>query len=303
MSAIKLSQLEVLIAAVESGSFSSAAAELDCTQSRVSHAISQLERRVGARLLVRTRTGCSLTGAGVHVLATARQVVKLTNSIEASVRDQCVGRVRLASLRCVATHLLPYAAQSLTKKHPKLSIEICDGCETYEDVAASIEAGRADIGITHPSGAPRMLCIPYVCDAYVLVVPADADLNDRPAWEDLSHLRLLQLAHPACGSAIERFRAYGFAQQPSSSMSNESSILHMVARGLGYTLLPRLATLPDLAGTRIIRPPVHLAREFSIVVAPSTADSPLIRTVVAALRDADLVRSTEAWRLGAISWQ
>jgi len=238
------------------------------------------------------------------VLAKARQVIKLAKCIATDVVDMTshVGRVRIASVRSVATHLLPYAAEVLAEKHPRLSIEIFDGCEGYEDVPALVETGRADIGITCSSSATRLFRFPYISDPYVLVVPSETNVSRPPAWNDFLHLPLLHLNRPSEQRGVEQLRAHGWCQDPSAYLANASSILNMVARGLGYTLLPRLATLPDVLGTRIVRPPVALVREFSIVVAPAGADSPLIRTVVEACRNRQIMGSTEAWRLGAISW-
>lgn len=53
MAKITLNQLEMLVSAVDFGGFSAASAELGCTQSRISHAVAELERLVGARLLIR----------------------------------------------------------------------------------------------------------------------------------------------------------------------------------------------------------------------------------------------------------
>ncbi|HEX7648607.1 MAG TPA: LysR family transcriptional regulator, partial [Noviherbaspirillum sp.] len=71
MAGIKFNQLEILVAVVDAGSFSAAATELDCTQSRISHAIAELERGVGTRLLERSRAGCMPTEAGLRVLQKA----------------------------------------------------------------------------------------------------------------------------------------------------------------------------------------------------------------------------------------
>jgi DNA-binding transcriptional LysR family regulator len=65
---MKLSQLHMLVAVADHGSFSAAAAELGCTQSRISHAIAALERELGTRLLARSRDGSLPTGAGLRVL-------------------------------------------------------------------------------------------------------------------------------------------------------------------------------------------------------------------------------------------
>ena len=62
---MKLSQLRMFVAVVENGSFSAAAAQLDCTQSRISHAVGGLERELGVRLLLRSHDGSALTDAGI----------------------------------------------------------------------------------------------------------------------------------------------------------------------------------------------------------------------------------------------
>jgi DNA-binding transcriptional LysR family regulator len=71
MNKITLSQLEILIAVMQAGSFSGASVELDCTQSRISHSISELERYLDGRLFARSRAGCSPTPLGLQVIAKA----------------------------------------------------------------------------------------------------------------------------------------------------------------------------------------------------------------------------------------
>jgi DNA-binding transcriptional LysR family regulator len=59
-----LSGIQVLIAAVEAGSFVRAASSLGITQSGVSRAVARLEQRVGIRLFDRTARSVVLTDEG-----------------------------------------------------------------------------------------------------------------------------------------------------------------------------------------------------------------------------------------------
>jgi DNA-binding transcriptional LysR family regulator len=59
-----LSGIQVLVAAVEAGSFARAAAALGITQSGVSRAVARLEQRVGIRLFDRTARAVALTEEG-----------------------------------------------------------------------------------------------------------------------------------------------------------------------------------------------------------------------------------------------
>src|SRR5438105_4035250 len=109
MTALKLNQLELFVAVVQAGSFSAAAIELGCTQSRISHSLAELERVVGMRLLHRSRTGCQPTEAGNKVLLKARQILRLADSVVSLAQEDAAlaGQVRLACFRSMATHIIP----------------------------------------------------------------------------------------------------------------------------------------------------------------------------------------------------
>lgn len=68
-------ELKVFVAAVETGSFTDAAAELHVSQAAVSRTIASLERGVGVQLLRRFARGCELTSAGQQVLPEARRLI------------------------------------------------------------------------------------------------------------------------------------------------------------------------------------------------------------------------------------
>ncbi|WP_240324466.1 LysR family transcriptional regulator [Trinickia diaoshuihuensis] len=92
--------MRTFIRAVELGSLSAAARELDTTQPTVSKIITGLEAEMGARLLVRTTTSLSCTEQGERLYLRARQMVEAYDEAKADVRgliERPEGRLRVAA--------------------------------------------------------------------------------------------------------------------------------------------------------------------------------------------------------------
>lgn len=142
-----LSELEALIAIADTGSFSAAAAELDCTQSRISHAIAKLESSIGLQILERSRTGTLPTAAGTQIVTKAREILVIVDSMISLRTEPLQGTVRLATYQSVATHILPSILDDVSRRHPAIRIEVDDGCVEREDAERRLRDGSADLGI------------------------------------------------------------------------------------------------------------------------------------------------------------
>jgi molybdenum-dependent DNA-binding transcriptional regulator ModE len=77
LSHLKLSQLCILVAVADAGSFSEAALTLQRSQSAVSYAIATLEEELGVVLLSQGRYGSQLTPVGEQIVDRARQMMQL----------------------------------------------------------------------------------------------------------------------------------------------------------------------------------------------------------------------------------
>lgn len=303
---MKLSQLKMLVAVAEHGSFSAAAAELGCTQSRISHAIAELEGELGVRLLARGRAGSLPTDAGQRVLDKARQMLRLEDGLRAAATADggLSGSVRIACFRSIGTHLLPHVVEALAQRHPQLRVEIDDSCEQRADVTAALQDGLAEIGIAQLPLAGTLASLPYLHDDYVLVVPATLALASDAAagWPRLDGLPFIGLACSGAAEILARCRAAGFAPEPGRTLSNDTSIAAMVGRGMGYSILPRLASFPETPEVRILPLPIPARRQFAIAALPDVMRLPRVRAVVRALRERRLAALTQAGRAGIIGW-
>lgn len=303
---MKLSQLKMLVAVADHGSFSAAAAELGCTQSRISHAIAELEGELGVGLLARGRAGSAPTEAGQRVLAKARQMLRLEAGLRDAARSEggLSGSVRIACFRSVGTHLLPHVVEALAQRHPQLHVEIDDSCEQRADVAAALQDGLAEIGIAQLPLAGTLASYPYLHDDYVLVVPNALSLpRGDQGWPALDGLPFIGLSCSGAAEILARCRAAGFAAEPARLLANDTSIAAMVGRGMGYSILPRLATFPEPPDVRILPLPIPARRQFAIAALPDVMRTPRVRAVVRALRERRLAAVTQAGRAGVVAWE
>lgn len=120
-------QLTWFQAVAEERSFTKAAARLGVAQSTLSHAIKQLETRMGIRLLTRTTRNVATTAAGERLLQTiAPRMGEIEHEIAAltALRDKPSGSIRLTlSDHALETVVWPKLKHVL-RDYPDISVEL-----------------------------------------------------------------------------------------------------------------------------------------------------------------------------------
>ena len=252
--------LRAFIAVCESGSFTRAAAVLDLTQAAVSQQVQRLEAVCGP-LLIRNTRQASLTPAGVKVLAYAREMQQAQARLALALADHdpYSGRISIASPGSIGLLLYPRLL-ALQAAHPGLSVSY-RAAPTTEIIAAVLDS-RAELGIvTHQPDDARLKCELFARESLCLVLPAQVDDAGWPALVRLGYIdhpdgmdmgrRLLARVYP--GQRIDQLPVRGFTNQI-------GAILDPVARGLGFTVLPRFAVqaYPGQQAIRVVEtaPPV-----------------------------------------------
>lgn len=119
--------LQTFVAVVEAGSFSAAAARLDCAKSAASRQVAALEGHLGVQLLNRTTRRLSLTDAGREFYERAQRILADLEEAELSVAAEQTalrGRLRLAApLSFGLRHLAP-ALDEFLADHPELVLDL-----------------------------------------------------------------------------------------------------------------------------------------------------------------------------------
>ena len=126
------------------GSFTRAAAELKTSTSNLSHAVTQLEKRLGYRLLHRTSRSVSPTEAGAELLLTLAPALQSIESALDAVglgHDAVHGTLRITATRegydAVVRPVLP----AFTRAHPHATVEVLIEYGFRDIVADGFDAG------------------------------------------------------------------------------------------------------------------------------------------------------------------
>ena len=135
----------VLLRVVERGSFSRAAGELGMSQPTASRRVEDLERALGARLLVRRSRGVVPTPTGERVLAEVRRMgasALAASRVATGEPGPAVRRVRIAATEGLGALWLPQRVEALRGGDVGLVIEL-----VIDNAATDLSSRQADIAV------------------------------------------------------------------------------------------------------------------------------------------------------------
>lgn len=123
----KLSQMQMLVAVVEHGSFVKAADALAVSKAAVSRHLSQLEARLGVRLLHRTTRRLSLTEEGEVFYARCKSLLAEVDEAEAEISERGGEAVGLLRINAPLTFGILHLAElwgAFKALHPRVSLDV-----------------------------------------------------------------------------------------------------------------------------------------------------------------------------------
>ncbi|MFF3453370.1 LysR substrate-binding domain-containing protein [Streptomyces sp. NPDC002730] len=244
-----LAQLRAFAAVAEHLHFRDAAAAIGMSQPALSGAVSALEEALGVQLLERTTRKVLLSSAGERLAVRAKAVLdavgELLEEAEA-VRAPFTGVLRLGVIPTVAPYLLPTVLRLVHENYPDLDLQVHE--EQTSSLLEGLAAGRLDLLLLAvPLGVPGVSELPLFDEDFVLVTPEDHWLGGRQdipreALREL-HLLLLDEGHCLRDQALDICREAGRTDGApvSTTAAGLSTLVQLVAGGLGVTLLPRTA--------------------------------------------------------------
>ncbi len=241
-----LTELRYAVALDETRHFGQAASRCFVSQPTLSIAIRKLEDRLGVTLFERHRGRAEVTPVGRQILDQARRVLAesaLLEEIAAGAVDELSGPLRLGAIYTVAPYLLPNLVPGLSKIAPKMPLVIE---ENFTDALSErLRQGELDvIVIAMPFAPPGVRVWSLYEEEFVVAMSPQHTLADDSSIDpsELAEERLLMLGPGHC------FRDQVLAAVPNAGTQSEfanplqgsslETIRHMVASGLGVTVLP-----------------------------------------------------------------
>lgn len=137
----RFQELLVFIRAAETASFSAAARELGLSQPSISRIISELESRLGARLLLRSTRRIVPTEAGQAFLQKARQILFDLDEAEQTAMglDSLTGMLRVALPSIFAVRIVIPVLGQFLDAHPELKVELLTSDGMHDLVAEAAD--------------------------------------------------------------------------------------------------------------------------------------------------------------------
>ena len=144
----EIAQLKTLVAIVETGSFTKAAAKVNLSQPAVSLHVKRLEEQLMRKLFERDGRGVILTPDGETLLGFARKILALHNEAEnAFAGAELAGRVRLGAPEYFDSKVLTMLVAHFAQRHPGVELDIM--ITLGPDIKAAIAEGELDVGIVN----------------------------------------------------------------------------------------------------------------------------------------------------------
>lgn len=285
---MEIQQLRAWRSVVATGSVRGAAEALGYSPSAISQQISQLQRMTGVPLFIRSGRGLEPTEEGVALSEQIDRVLGELGTLEDFARALRAGQrsgLTIAYFSSLGPTWMPDILSRLSEEYPDTRLELFIS-DTYDP----IRRPRPDLqllvlppGATAPQGCELHL---LTADPFVVAMPDSHPLTDRPDiplaelakydWidNDVPGGFCRELVLTACASV-------GFRPTFRIQATDLSSALALVAKGIGISVVPALATtaLPSGVTTRAISGPTP-TRSIYALVPFGALDRPVVRSAI-----------------------
>lgn len=240
--------LKTFVTLIDTGHFTKTAEKLFMTQPGVSQHINKLENACGHALIVRNKKSFEVTEQGRLVYQYAQQLsINEDDLLEQLAFDNAhAGQCSLACSGALALILYPKLL-NLQAQHSQLVVKL--KAAPNEQILNELQTGVIDLGIVTDMPNHSLFDVQEIGQEQLcLVIPANVDIEQY--GENLLN-KLGLIKHPDA----EHYLALYFAQSQQASFTHLnindipvtgfinqiSQILEPVAKGLGFTILPKSA--------------------------------------------------------------
>jgi len=272
-----IAELKTLVAVARYGTFAAAGDRIGLTQSAVSGHMRRLEEHLGFALFARTGRSAELNAAGKRVLGKAQDILASVDDLSNPNADtDAKGTLRIGAITSAQPTIVKRALVAFHHGHKGYSLQVVPG--TSMELLDRLDAGELDLAvIIRPdfglSGHLRWTGL--VREEFVLAAPSDIAGDD---WVKLinTHPFLRYNRVSFGGRLVQQILDQSGAQvRDWVEIDDISTLLHMVAEGLGVAIVPRTeAYRGAFQNVRCLPlPNVKAVREIGVVSHLSNFDS------------------------------
>ena len=252
-----LTELRYIIAVAREKHFGRAAEACFVSQPTLSVSIKKLESELCIVIFERGGSEISLTPIGENIVQQAQRVLDAANQIKEIAdqgRDPLRGALRLGVIYTIGPYLLPRIIKSMIDCYPEMPLILQENFTVR--LLEMMRTGEIDVAVlAEPFDTTGLDTLPLYDEDFVVAVPRQHSWAKKQqiASIDLKQetMLLLGVGHCFRDQVLEvcpeaaRFAANSAGIQKTFEGSSLETIRHMVAEGLGITVLPRMSISMD----------------------------------------------------------
>jgi DNA-binding transcriptional LysR family regulator len=272
---VSMRALECLVAVLEQGSLTKAAAVLHMSQPALSHQIAAMEKELGTPVIERLPRGVRPTAAGLAVAAEARTALAAADRAMLAGRRVAAGaggRIRIACVETMTAWVLVPVLRSWRRRVPDVELDLKEytSADRMLDV---LQAGGADISV-----GPR----PTRADEHAEVLGQEEIVVVAAPEHRFGQLDAVPLAELSAEPLVHYDPSNGFGvwvdqlaarrgvvlPQPALRTGSPRTAAQLAAAGMGVSIVPFSALAARPAGTVRSLDPPELRDVIVILAAP-----------------------------------
>lgn len=252
-----LTELKYIVAVAREKHFGHAAEACFVAQPTLSVAIKKLEEELGVTLFERGGSEISMTPLGVQIVAQAERVLEQTAAIKEIAKqnkDPLVGPFRLGIIYTIAPYLLPPLVKAMIERVPQMPLVLQENFTVR--LLELLRQGELDAIVVALPFPDQGLAVQAVYDEpFVVAVPKGHPWagRDSVSNDDLKSETMLLLGNGHCFRdqvlevcpEMSRYATGSDGIARTFEGSSLETIRHMVASGIGITVLPQ-ASIADI---------------------------------------------------------
>ena len=274
-------QLRYVCAIADTGNFSRAAERCNISQPSLSQQVLKLEEELGTKLFDRLGRSIRLTEAGRAFIPRARTILEQMEAARSSATDQSTdlrGSVAVGVIPTVAPYLIPSYAARFAKRYPDAKLRIVE--ETTSVLVEGLRDLSIDVAILAlPLRHKELELFPIRTEPLFAALSKDHPRASAKslALKDLRGESFVMLRDGHCfrDLSIDTCTRARITPHIAFESGQFSSLLGMVAAGVGVSLVPEMAIdrnvacryvrINDPQATRTIVTAVLRGRSFNRV--------------------------------------
>jgi LysR family hydrogen peroxide-inducible transcriptional activator len=282
-----LTELRYIVAVARERHFGRAAEACFVSQPTLSVAIKKLEEELDVKIFERGGSEVSVTPLGEEIVRQAQSVLDQAGAIKEIAKrgkDPLAGALRLGIIYTIGPYLLPELVKHTIELYPQMPLMLQENFTVK--LLEMLRTGELDCAImAEPFPDAGLALAPLYDEPFIVALPAANELSKRKSIsaEELKRETMLLLGTGHCfrDHVLEvcpefaRFSSDAEGIRRSFEGSSLETIKHMVASGMGVTVVPQLSVPrearpfdgPPLEGA----PPLGGATSYSLGVGADIA--------------------------------